>query len=64
MIAGMFLIVAGLILSVYGLIPRQAVLTRGHGEDGPAISLVSADNAPLTRAHGTLFMRPHRCAHR
>ena len=56
MIAGMFLIVAGLILSVYGLIPRQAALTLGHGEDGPAISLVSAVNAPLTRAHGTLFM--------
>ena len=56
MIAGMFLIVAGLILSVYGLIPRQAALTRADGEDGPAISLVSADNAPLTRAHGTLFM--------
>ena len=56
MIAGMFLIVAGLILSVYGLIPRQAALTLGHGEDGPAISLVSADNAPLTRAHGKLFI--------
>ena len=56
MIAGMFLIVAGLILSVYGLIPRQTASIRAHGEDGPAISLVSADNAPLTRAHGTLFI--------
>ena len=56
MIAGMFLIVVGLILSVYGLIPRQAALTRAHGEDEPAISLVSADDAPLTRAHGTLFI--------
>jgi putative MFS transporter len=56
MIAGMFLIVAGLILSVYGLIPRQLASIRAHGVDGPAISLVSADNAPLTRAHGTLFM--------
>jgi putative MFS transporter len=56
MIAGMFLIVAGLILSVYGLVPRQTALSRAHGEDGPAISLVSADNAPLTRAHGRLFM--------
>ncbi len=55
-IAGMFLIVVGLTLSVYGLIPRQAAFTRAHGEDGPAISLVSADNAPLTRAHGTLFV--------
>ena len=53
MIAGMFLIVAGLMLSVYGLIPRRLDLGR---EDGPAISLVSADNAPLTRAHGTLFI--------
>ena len=56
MIAGMFLIVAGLILSVYGLIPRQTASIRAHGEDGPAISLVSADNAPLIRAHGTLFV--------
>ena len=40
MIAGMFLIVAGLVLSVYGLIPRQAASTRALGEDGPAISLV------------------------
>jgi putative MFS transporter len=54
MIAGMFLIVAGLILSVYGLFPRRDALTRGGGE--PAISLVSADNAPLTRAHGSLFI--------
>ncbi len=53
MIAGMFLIVAGLMLSVYGLIPRRLDLNR---KEGPAISLVSADNAPLTRAHGTLFI--------
>jgi MFS transporter, putative metabolite:H+ symporter len=53
MIAGMFLIVAGLVLSVYGLIPRRLELNR---EEGPAISLVSADNAPLTRAHGTLLI--------
>ena len=32
MIAGMFLIVAGLILSVYGLIPRQAALARAQDE--------------------------------
>lgn len=54
MIAGMFLIVAGLALSVYGLIPRRDALSRGR--DGAAISLVSADNAPLTRAHATLFI--------
>jgi putative MFS transporter len=56
MIAGMVLIVAGLILSVYGLIPRQLATIRARGEAGTAISLVSADRAPLTRAHGTLFV--------
>jgi putative MFS transporter len=54
MIAGMCLIVAGLVLSVYGLTPREAALAQGARE--PAISLISADNAPLTRAHATLFL--------
>ena len=54
MVAGMGLILVGLFLAVFGLTPRGASLT--HGGKEFSISLVSADNAPLTRAHGTLFM--------
>ncbi len=54
MIAGMFMIVAGLALSTYGLVPKRGAFPRGGA--GDAISLVSADDAPLTRAHGTLFI--------
>src|SRR3954465_3430858 len=55
MIAGMGMIVAGLLLAFYGLTPRGDALLRSRAGD-PVISLVSADNAPLTRAHGTLFI--------
>jgi putative MFS transporter len=52
MIVGMLLIVAGLAASVYGVVPRAAALAR---QPGPAISLVAADSAPLTRAHQRLL---------
>jgi putative MFS transporter len=56
MIAGMGLIIAGLLLSVFGLMPRGTALRRSHGPDEPVVSLVSADQARLTRAHATLFI--------
>jgi putative MFS transporter len=51
MIVGMSLIVAGLAASVYGVVPRRS----GPGGGGRAVSLVVADNAPLTRAHARLL---------
>ena len=56
MVAGMGLIVAGLLLSVFGLMPRGTALKRAHSPDEPVVSLVSADQARLTRAHATLFI--------
>src|SRR3954471_3101162 len=55
MIAGMGMIVAGLLLALYGLTPRGDALLRSRAGD-PVISLVSADNASLTPAHWTLFI--------
>src|SRR5215218_1967608 len=56
MVSGMVLIVGGLIAAIYGLVPRNAQLKKMlvH-ENGPAISLVKADRAPLTRAHWRLL---------
>src|SRR6185436_5434089 len=54
MMAGMGMIVVGIVLSLYGLTPRGNALVRSRAGD-PVISLASADNASLTRAHGTLF---------
>jgi putative MFS transporter len=55
MMAGMFLILGGLVAAVWGLLPpkRQLLESLRH-EDAP-FSLVTADHAPLTRAHWTLF---------
>ena len=53
---GMGLIVAGLIASVYGLVPRHAQLRKLlRHEDEREISLVKADDAPLTKAHWRLL---------
>ncbi|MES2564484.1 MAG: MFS transporter, partial [Pseudomonadota bacterium] len=56
MMAGMALILCGLIAAVYGLIPRHTRLTKLLSHEGePAISLVKADDAPLTGAHWKLL---------
>jgi MFS transporter, putative metabolite:H+ symporter len=51
MIVGMSLILAGLAASIYGVVPRRSA----PGGGGRAISLVVADDAPLTKAHGRLL---------
>jgi putative MFS transporter len=57
MAVGMLLILVGLIAAVFGLIPHKADLKRRlHHENEPPISLVIADNAPLTQAHRTLLL--------
>jgi len=57
MMTGMALIMGGLVAAIYGLIPRAAQLKKVlRHEDEPAISLVRADNAPLTRAHVGLLL--------
>ena len=57
MMAGMTLILVGLIAAVYGVVPRKAQLKKMlHHEDEPAISLVAADTAPLTGAHWKLLV--------
>ncbi|MGZ5177887.1 MAG: MFS transporter [Burkholderiales bacterium] len=53
---GMALILAGLVASVYGLVPRHAQLKKLlRHEDERAISLIKADDAPLTKAHWRLL---------
>ena len=57
MTAGMILIVLGLLGSVYGLVPRMSALTHAVITDEErALLLVTADNAPLTRAHGKVLL--------
>ena len=53
---GMALILAGLVASIYGLVPRHAQLKKLlRHENERAISLVKADDAPLTKAHWRLL---------
>ncbi|MDB5804749.1 MAG: sugar phosphate permease [Betaproteobacteria bacterium] len=55
MMVGMFLILGGMAGAIYGLMPpKRQLLAAIRHEDAP-FSLVTADHAPLTRAHWKLF---------
>jgi putative MFS transporter len=54
MTAGMTLIVAGLALAVWGLLPRRAERAR-RARHIPAARYAALDDAPLSRAHWLLF---------
>ena len=55
MLVGMFLILAGISGAIWGLMPPRKVLIEALRHEEAPFSLVTADNAPLTRAHWTLF---------
>lgn len=54
MIVGMVLVVAGLLLTAYGLVPGRE--PRSGAPDGESISIRPLDDAPLSRAHVLLLL--------
>jgi putative MFS transporter len=56
MLFGMFLIVAGIGVSAYGLLPRQSLPRQSHARH-PEVTVTPPEDASLTRAHwGLMFV--------